>query len=328
MEKYRRTRMALGATPLEAFADLRDWRLTNPDEAESFVAEIDESEIAHFSKDPETSRHFRNLAFAYFRPEDYPQHAMLKDLMMLGTFAEHDREGLQQMATMLSPWCADGNYGKLFDGVNNVGLTGRICHFELGYIPEASADMKSVAAFLICNHTRQHIITLPRGLWKRNIYEEVGRLLNVPGGERIVSESYAQMRKFNAWNVSIIQQYAGFRNSPIRPTIMGNSKQYFFMKQQDRSDLEDINLDVGLPEVTISAIQKYPLPEQLIGKKYSAFTYYHTDIEQPVCGTAHNIASKEMLYCSASSGSNFDTRGRAMRRYKNVLEGIINEANA
>jgi len=328
VEKYRTTRLALGSTPLEAFADLRDWRLTNPDEAENFISEIDEGWVARFSKDPGTSRHFRNLAFAYFRPEDYPQHAMLRDLMMLGTFAEHDRESVQQMATMLAPWCADGNYGKLFDGVNSVSLTSRICHFELGYIPEASAEMKSVAAFLICNHTRQHIVTLPRGLWKRNIYEEVGRLLNVPGGERIVSESYAQMRKFNAWNVSIIQQYAGFRNSAIRPTIMGNSKQYFFMKQQDRSDLEDINLDVGLPEVTINTIQKYPLPEQLGGKKYSAFTYYHTDIDQAVCGTAHNIASKEMLYCSASSGSNFDTRGRAMRKYKSVLEGIIKEANA
>jgi hypothetical protein len=327
IERFRTSRMALGATPLEAFADLRDWRLTNPDEAECFVNGIDENEVSRFAKDPETSRHCRNVAFAYFRPEDHPQHAMLKDLMMLGTFEAHDREAVQHMSTMLAPWCADGNYGKLFDGVNNVSLTARVCHFELGYIPEASSDMKSVAAFLICNHTRQHIITLPRGLWKRNIYEEVGRLLNVPGGERIVSESYAQMRKFNAWNVSIIQQYAGFRNSLIRPTIMGNSKQYFFMKQQDRSDLEDINLDVGLPEVTMATIQKYPLPEQIMGKKYSAFTYYHTDIEHPICGTAHNIASKEMLYCSASSGSNFDTRGKAMRKYDTVLEGIIKETN-
>jgi type IV secretion system protein TrbE len=327
VEQFRTQRMAPGATPLEAFADLRDWRLTDPDEAEAFVEKIDEGVVARFSKDPETSRHVRNLAFAYFRPEDHPQHSMLKDLMMLGTFDDHDRQSVLQMATMLAPWCSDGNYGKLFDGVNNVNLTGRICHFELGYIPEALGDMKAVAAFLICNHTRQHIITLPRGLWKRNIYEEVGRLLNVPGGEKIVSESYAQMRKFNAWNISIIQQYAGFKNSPIRPTIMGNTKQFFFMKQMDRSDLEDINLDVGLPEVTINTIQKYPLPEQLTGKKYSALTYYHTDVDQPVCGTAHNIASKEMLYCSASSGSNFDTRGRAMRKYKTVLEGIIAEVN-
>jgi hypothetical protein len=148
----------------------------------------------------------------------------------------------------------------------------------------------------------------------------------VPGGERIVSESYAQMRKFNAWNVSIIQQYAGFKNTPIRPTIMGNSKQFFFMRQQDRSDLDDINQDVGLPEVTIQTIQKYALPEQMTGKKYSALTYYHTDVDRPVCGTAYNIASREMLYCSASSGSNFDKRAKAMRRYNSVLDGIISEA--
>src|SRR6266581_308113 len=31
--------------------------------------------------------------------------------------------------------------------------------------------------------TRQHIITMPRRLRKRNVYEEVARLLDIPGGE-------------------------------------------------------------------------------------------------------------------------------------------------
>ena len=36
------------------------------------------------------------------------------------------------------PWCRDGNYGCLFDGTSNLSLTGKIAHFELGYIPEAA----------------------------------------------------------------------------------------------------------------------------------------------------------------------------------------------
>src|SRR5438067_4733180 len=57
--------------------------------------------------------------------------------------------------------------------------------------------------------TRQHIITMPRRLRKRTVYEEVARVLDIPGGEQIVKESYAQMRKF--------QLLEHFNCSAIRP---------------------------------------------------------------------------------------------------------------
>jgi hypothetical protein len=84
---------------------------------------------------------------------------------------------------------------------------------------------------------RKHIITMPRGLRKRNVYEEVARLLDIPGGEQIVKESYAQMRKFNCWNISIVQQYSRFKESRIRSAVFGNSRQFFLMRQTDRADL-------------------------------------------------------------------------------------------
>jgi hypothetical protein len=33
---------------------------------------------------------------------------------------------------------APANYGCLFDGTTNLSLTGKIAHFELGYIPESA----------------------------------------------------------------------------------------------------------------------------------------------------------------------------------------------
>ena len=59
------------------------------------------------------------------------------------------------------------------------------------------------------------------------VYEEVARLLDIPGGEQIVKESYAQMRKFNCWNISIVQQYGRFKESRIRSAVFGNSRQFF-----------------------------------------------------------------------------------------------------
>src|SRR6266481_689640 len=172
------------------------------------------------------------------------------------------------------------------------------------------------------NYTRQHIITMPRRLRKRNVYEEVARLLDIPGGEQIVKESYAQMRKFNCWNISIVQQYGRFKESRIRSAVFGNSRQFFLMRQNDRADLEDMGHDIGLTELTKHAILSYPLPDQQTGEKFAAFTYLHSDAQNPICGTVQNVVSPEMLYISGSSGAQFDERARELRGSHDVVSAI------
>jgi hypothetical protein len=71
----------------------------------------------------------------------------------------------------------------------------------------------------------------------------------------------------------------------------------------------------------------YPLPDHQTGQKYSPFTYFHTDSGRNLCGTVHNISSREMLYCSSSSGEHFDKRARELRQSANIVEGIIAHAN-
>jgi len=81
--------------------------------------------------------------------------------------------------------------------------------------------------------------------------------------------------------------------------------------------------DIALPEVTQHAIMNYPLPDHQSGQKYSPFTYFHTDSMRNLCGTVHNVASPEMLYCSSSSGEHFDKRARELRNSSSIVEGII-----
>ena len=150
----------------------------------------------------------------------------------------------------------------------------------------------------------------------------------MPGGEKLISEGYAQMRKFGCWIISIVQQYAQFRNTAIRPIIMGNSKQFFILKQADRGDLSDLaDTDKGginLPEVTQEAIMNYPSPENLpVNDVYSSLTYYHLDQYMPLVGTCRNYCSPEMLYCSSSSGEDFDHRMREIKSYDNPVNAII-----
>ncbi len=311
-------RLRPGATTLDVFVDFRDRQRTDADRTNEQLAEVTEEEALRFLKEPNTRREVRNLAFAYFTSEEYPTHRMLQELLQLD--ASDDAAG--DLATRLLPWCADGNYGCLLDGTSNISLTGKIAHFELGYIPESAKLLRAVAGFLITNYTRQHIITMPRRLRKRNVYEEVARLLDIPGGEQIVKESYAQMRKFNCWNISIVQQYGRFKESRIRSAVFGNSRQFFLMRQNDRADLEDMGHDIGLTELTKHAILSYPLPDQQTGEKFAAFTYLHSDAQNPICGTVHNVASPEMLYVSGSSGAQFDQRAEALRGSNDVVATI------
>ena len=344
LQKFRLERMPPGATTLDTFADFRDEAKPQPnigehqgqtsshtatafnDWGQNYLAQFSEATVLKFLKDPKTSKEVRNLAFAYFTPEEFPTHRMLQELMMLDP-AGSEREAIVEIATLILPWCRDGNYGCLFDGTSNLSLTGKIAHFELGYIPESAKELKAAAGFLITNHARKHIMTLPRALRKRNIYEEVARFLDIPGGQEIVQESYAQLRKFNCWNISIVQQYARFKASRIRSAVFGNSRQFFIMRQNDRADLDDMGKDIALPEVTQHAIMNYPLPDHQTGQKYSPFTYLHTDSARNLCGTVHNVASPEMLYCSSSSGEHFDRRARELRQSPSVVEGIIHHAN-
>ncbi|MFO1501069.1 MAG: hypothetical protein U1G07_22210 [Verrucomicrobiota bacterium] len=337
LQQFRAERMPPGATSLEAFADFRDQAKPGPSApmaqqsqwnewGQAYLAQFDEAEALKFLKDPKTSKDVRNLAFAYFAPDEFPTHRMLQELMMLDPVGA-ERDQIMEIATLILPWCRDGNYGCLFDGTSNLSLTGKIAHFELGYIPESAKELKSAAGFLITDHARKHIMTLPRALRKRNVYEEVARFLDIPGGQEIVQESYAQLRKFNCWNISIVQQYARFKQSRIRSAVFGNSRQFFIMRQNDRADLDDMGKDIALPEVTQHAIMNYPLPDHQTGQKYSPFTYLHTDSVRNLCGTVHNVASTEMLYCSSSSGEHFDRRARELRQSPSVVEGIILHAS-
>jgi hypothetical protein len=327
LQNFRAERMPPGATTLETFADFRDWKAAHPAEAEEYQHQFDEAAVLKFLKDPRTSKEVRNLAFAHFTPDEFPTHRMLQELMMLDPMGG-ERDQIMEIATLILPWCRDGNYGCLFDGTSNLSLTGKIAHFELGYIPESAKELKAAAGFLITNHARKHIMTLPRAIRKRNIYEEVARFLDIPGGQEIVQESYAQLRKFNCWNISIVQQYARFKQSRIRSAVFGNSRQFFIMRQNDRADLDDMGKDIALPEVTQHAIMNYPLPDHQTGQKYSPFTYLHTDATRNLCGTVHNVASPEMLYCSSSSGEHFDKRARELRQSPNIVEGIIAHAHS
>jgi hypothetical protein len=320
---YKKAHLPVSSTFLEAWTELR--HAASEDERQCLITTPTAEEISRFIKSPDTERYVRNTAFAFFQPTDYPTHDMLQQMMLVAPFPEHDRNEINHLATLLAPW----NEQRLVCGHSTLSVTGKLAHFDLTYIPESNRQLKELAGFLIANYGRQHIITLPRGARKRVIFEEVARTLDIPGGEQLVSEFYAQLSKFSTWIISIVQQYSRFQRSGIRPIVFGNAKQFFFTRMNDRRDIEDVAKDIDLSETTKEAISRYPLPEHLPdNNKYAALTYYHLDAQQPRCGTIHNRVSPEMLFCSSSTGEDFDQRSRVLRNHQDIVTGILSESAA
>lgn len=324
VSQFQRQQLPPGATFLEAWSEFHHDLEAGEEVVEELLHEVREEEVSRFLHDPATSKLTRNAAFARLTPEQMPTHSMLHELMLLAPFAEHDPTEIHHLTTLLAPWCEQ----HLVNGVSNVSLKEKIAHFELGYLPEAASELKAVVGFLIANHARQHIVTLPRSVRKRVVFEEVSRTLDMPGGEKLVSEFYAQLSKFNTWIISIVQQYQRFKASKIRGTVMGNAKQLFLLRQNDRADLEDIGRDIELPEATRDAIMRYPLPEHLPKeRRFASLSYYHLDAQQPLCGTIENHCSPAGLYVSNSSPSDFDRRARQLKQHSNLVDGILREAD-
>lgn len=292
VHRWRET-MVAGATPLEAFADLRDRRAAGNEEAIAFVAKLTEEDLTRFAQEPATERLVAQTACAFFAPEEFPTHGALVELLAYARLPEHPKDEIDRLATLLRAWGAGGQYGRLFDGVSNVSLRRKVAHFELGFIPEQAVELKAAAGLLISGFTRQHILALPRTQRKRMVFEEVARFLDVPGGEQIVAEGFAQLRKFNCWVASIIQQYGRFKASRVRSAVIGNAKQFLLMRQSDRADLADLAADLALPESAVEAIQRYPLPEQLPADgRYSSMCLFTPTTQPPQCGTLrHDSAS-------------------------------------
>jgi hypothetical protein len=313
---------------VDAFAAFRDWEVQNPDETGEFVQGIGEEAVAEFSKNPATAKFVRDLAFAYFRPEQFPTHSALVEQLLYNPRAGvREREESDRVGQLLRGWGRDGERGRLFDGVSNIRIDGRVAHFELGQIPEYASDLRAAANFLVANYGRQKIISMPRAVPKIAIFEEAARTLDIPGGVRMIQEYYRQMRKFGCNILAVVQQYDVIKNSPVRGAMIGNSKMFMITAQQSREDAAEIGEALSLSDKTVETLNAYPLPELMDPKeRFSAFTYVANDKVRRLVGTVKNVTSRELLYAASSDNETFDQRTTALNGYKNVVQGILAES--
>ena len=190
IEKYRNMQMRGSQMNfVDAFTAFRDWEEQKPEDAAQFIASLEEEKVAEFAKNSSTANLVRDLAFAYLRPGQFPTHsALVEQILYSQNGGIREREESDRIGKLLRSWSREGEKGKLFDGVGNIRIDGRVAHFELGQIPEHASEMRAAANFLVANYGRQKIISMPRSMPKIAIFEEASRSLDIPGGVRMIQE--------------------------------------------------------------------------------------------------------------------------------------------
>jgi type IV secretion system protein TrbE len=331
LHRYRETRARKRHGDFtEAFVELRDWELRDPDGAHAFIREARAQDVAEFSQHHLSRNYVRDLAYAYFRPEQYPTHSSLVEALEYSDRSDgQEKAECRRLGKLLKRWARGGQYGELVDGVGNARVDGRVAHFELGQIPEEAKELRAAANFLVANYGRQKIISMPRAVPKIAIFEEAARSLDVPGGVEMITEYYRQMRKFGCNILAVVQQYDIVKDSPVRSAMVGNSKMHLITAQQSYEDAQDIGKALQLSPRAVSAIMSYTLPElQPANERYCALTYVANDARKRLVGTIKNVASREVIYAAASDNETFDSREALLREYEDIVEGIIAESES
>lgn len=331
VEQFRQHHHPPATTFTDAWLAFREALTEHPEESGQFLQSFTAEEILEWSKTRDGGQTVRNLIFTQWGHADYENltHHSLYMALRHGRMPHHSEEVIDYLANMLGTWTrAIGQRGKFFDGVSNLSLDSKVLHFELSLIPEAARDFKEAAGFLVNNVIRHLIMTAPRRLRKRIIFEEAPRFFSVPGGEEIISAAYATYRKYGAWLVTISQQLSQIPPN-LRPVLIGNSQIKMIFRQKSATDLDMLQYELKLPPVTVDAIRNYPSPEHLPpNDRYSVFCYWTEHMGRQISGSVRIYASPEMLYVASSDSNMVDERAEALSRHDDVVEGIIQEAAA
>ena len=153
---------------------------------------------------------------------------------------------------------AGGVVGGFLDGPTNVDVRGAGLHLDTSRLPDGT--LKELAGFVVFDHVRQHVLSLPRGASKVMLLDELRRILLIPGATEFVKELLAQMRSTAACSSAPSRSPPRSTTSTRRsPTCFsGQCKQHFLMRQNNADQVRRIARVIGLPGSAQRAIAPHP----------------------------------------------------------------------
>jgi hypothetical protein len=316
----------------DGFLALADLERADPARAAELIGCAGEEEILRHSISPQGRAAVESLVLTQFGAADYPRFDGLVALMRHGRLPHHRSAGVASELDFLSSELAKGLrsggvVGGFLDGPTNVDVRGNGLHLDTSRLPDGT--LKELAGFVVFDHVRQHILTLPRAASKVMLLDELRRILLIPGATEFVKELLAQMRKYRCVFIGAFQEPSQIDDidPALTDLLLGQCKQYFLMRQNNADQVARISRVVGLPGAAQRAILQHPLVEHQAGsRRASYFTYFSREKETPTCGTVRVEVDPAMLYVAESSGEVFDRRTKALAKYSSVFDGVIAES--
>ena len=136
-----------------------------------------------------------------------------------------------------------------------------------------------------------------------------------------MKRSYAQLRKSNCRSWTITQEAGQLmvqdkEGSDLATIIMGQSKQYYLLKNKDKGNMEFFRRFIALSDDAVNAVMNFPAPEHIPGRKYSSYLYYIDNGEYPLVGVVRHYASPLTIAVASTSGEAFSKREEELRRLR------------
>ena len=317
---------------LDAHLAFVELERTQPDAAAALEAGPGDDEVLRYALTPDGRRSVEALVFSRLAPAEYPQFGALVSLMRHARLPQHRSAAASAELDFLSSELAKGLrsggvVGGFVDGVTNVDVRGAGLHLDTSRLPDGA--LKDLAGFVVFDHVRQHILTLPRGQSKVMLLDELRRILLIPGAREFVKELLAQMRKYRCVFIGAFQEPSQIDDvdPALTELLLGQCKQYFLMRQNNADQVRRIARVIGLPGAAQRAIVQHPLIEHQSGPRKASFlTYFSRESGAVACGTVRVEVDPAMLYVAESSGAVFDRRARDLARHRSVFEGVIAES--
>jgi hypothetical protein len=317
---------------LDGFLTLRELELAGGTPAGEGAAPPGEAELAGYLSDPRGRANAESLVFSELAAADYPRFDGLVALMRHGRLPHHRSAAAAAELDFLSSELAKGLrrggvVGGFLDGPTNVRVRGAGLHLDTSRLPDGT--LKDLAGFVVFDHVRQHVLTLPRSLSKVMLLDELRRILLIPGALEFVKELLAQMRKYRCVFIGAFQEPSQVDDidPALTDLLLGQCKQYFLMRQNNADQVRRLGRAIGLPGAAERAILQHPLVEHQAGPRRASFlTYFSREGAAPVCGTVRVEVDPAMRYVAESSGAVFDRRMKALGRYPSVLQGVLAES--
>lgn len=267
---------AMGATPIRLAANnhkvtlnplyVTKGNLPDPDELGCILALLEVMVMSAAQKegrlDGEQGRLLRDTLQRLFeeKPGEERTLSQLRDKLASGLPG-------RWLASQLSVWCGGGDYGTMFDGMNNIPMGGRLTVIDLGQDTRGNNQaLTNVLTMLLISIVSQ---LMAHGGVRRKyvIFDEAGVLMKNPAQAEFLNYAYRTFRKTGTGVGALTQKAMDLED------IFSYAPLKFFLRQDDLADTRMACQKAGFSEETLDFIGNL---ESRIGEYADFIVVQHT----------------------------------------------------